>query len=263
MPSLCQRRRRRSLLASGGFVRWSRRAAVQFPKQCMSAGRKVIRMNAKPWLRSLKRPIGQKKLGVPKVCLLTLGSLGLAWHLIHAQNKDMISIACFPYHPENVYTIFQWMFCIDCTQDLFVSRITKTVSKTSKLSKRKKRGWFTKENMANTLQWSAFLSSKTCSFGNWDAETLGIYLGPSVMDPNHRSFGNKVVLKKTYGKQNLYIWSMGQLRSESKTHSLTIVATQGLHQVRGWLLWTHRQRATLEESWLAVFLSIQPACVYA
>ncbi|CAL1134729.1 unnamed protein product [Cladocopium goreaui] len=34
--------------------------------------------------------------------------------------------------------------------ELFISRITKTISKGNKLSKRKKRGWFTKEQMAKT-----------------------------------------------------------------------------------------------------------------
>lgn len=42
-------------------------------------------------------------------------------------------------------------------QDLFIQRITKTISKCNKLSKRKKRGWFTKEAMAKTLQWSSQL----------------------------------------------------------------------------------------------------------
>ncbi|CAK9116681.1 unnamed protein product [Durusdinium trenchii] len=43
----------------------------------------------------------------------------------------------------------------DWSKDLFISRITKTLSKTNKLSRRKKRGWFTKEAMSRVLNWSA------------------------------------------------------------------------------------------------------------
>ncbi|CAK9026534.1 unnamed protein product [Durusdinium trenchii] len=41
------------------------------------------------------------------------------------------------------------------SKDMFVTKLTKTLSKTNKLSKRKKRGWFTKEAMARVLNWSA------------------------------------------------------------------------------------------------------------
>lgn len=44
-------------------------------------------------------------------------------------------------------------------QDAFISRVTKSLQKTSKLSKRKKRGWYTKEQMASTLGWSTSLNS--------------------------------------------------------------------------------------------------------
>ena len=44
------------------------------------------------------------------------------------------------------------------SEDLFVSRVIKTITKTNKLSRRKKRGWFTKETMSTVLQWSAFLA---------------------------------------------------------------------------------------------------------
>lgn len=40
-------------------------------------------------------------------------------------------------------------------QDLFISRVTKTLSKTNKLSRLKKRGWFSKEAMTRVLNWSA------------------------------------------------------------------------------------------------------------
>ena len=52
-------------------------------------------------------------------------------------------------------------FLLPSNQELFISRITKTISKTSKLSRRKKRGWFTKEAMSKTLQWSSILG-RTC-----------------------------------------------------------------------------------------------------
>jgi hypothetical protein len=44
-------------------------------------------------------------------------------------------------------------------QDMFISRITKVISQNKKLSRRKKRGWFTKEEMAKTLGWSTPLFS--------------------------------------------------------------------------------------------------------
>lgn len=47
------------------------------------------------------------------------------------------------------------IFALDLPQDMFVTKLTKTLSKTNKLSKRKKRGWFTKEAMARVLNWSA------------------------------------------------------------------------------------------------------------
>ena len=43
-------------------------------------------------------------------------------------------------------------------QDLFVSRVTKTITKTNKLTRKKKRGWFTKETMNTVLKWSSFLA---------------------------------------------------------------------------------------------------------
>ena len=45
-------------------------------------------------------------------------------------------------------------------QDMFVSRITKTLAKTNKLSRRKKRGWYTKEAMSKELGWSTSLVFK-------------------------------------------------------------------------------------------------------
>ncbi|CAL1137239.1 unnamed protein product, partial [Cladocopium goreaui] len=39
--------------------------------------------------------------------------------------------------------------------DLFVSRVTKTITKTNKLTRKKKRGWFTKETMNTVLKWSS------------------------------------------------------------------------------------------------------------
>ena len=43
---------------------------------------------------------------------------------------------------------------------MFVTRITKTLAKTNKLSRTKKSGWYTKENMSKVLGWSAFLVFK-------------------------------------------------------------------------------------------------------
>jgi hypothetical protein len=43
---------------------------------------------------------------------------------------------------------------------MFVSRITKTLAKTNKLSRRKKRGWYTKEAMSKELGWSTSLVFK-------------------------------------------------------------------------------------------------------
>lgn len=59
----------------------------------------------------------------------------------------------------NKFNIHQedW-FNFDLLQELFLARITKTITKTSKLSKKKKRGWFTKEAMQRTLNWSASLA---------------------------------------------------------------------------------------------------------
>lgn len=57
----------------------------------------------------------------------------------------------FNIHPED------W-FNFNLLQDLFLSRISKTITKTSKLSKKKKKGWFTKEAMQRTLNWSASLA---------------------------------------------------------------------------------------------------------
>lgn len=42
-------------------------------------------------------------------------------------------------------------------QDLFVSRITKTISQKKMLQRKRKRGWFTKEQMQKTLNWSTSL----------------------------------------------------------------------------------------------------------
>ena len=44
-------------------------------------------------------------------------------------------------------------------QDLFISRITKTLSKLNRCSRRTRKGWFTKEQMSNNLNWSARLGS--------------------------------------------------------------------------------------------------------
>ncbi|CAL1159177.1 unnamed protein product [Cladocopium goreaui] len=41
------------------------------------------------------------------------------------------------------------------SKDLFVSRVTKTITKTNKLTRKKKRGWFTKETMNTVLKWSS------------------------------------------------------------------------------------------------------------
>lgn len=49
-------------------------------------------------------------------------------------------------------------------KDLFIARITKIIAKTNKLSRRKKRGWFTKEAMSKQLQWSSILGSKYNQF---------------------------------------------------------------------------------------------------
>ena len=40
--------------------------------------------------------------------------------------------------------------------------MTKTLSKSNKLTKSKKRGWFTKEAMARVLNWSASFVPNTC-----------------------------------------------------------------------------------------------------
>lgn len=42
-------------------------------------------------------------------------------------------------------------------QDLFVSRVTKTISQKKMLQRKRKRGWFTKEQMQKTLNWSTSL----------------------------------------------------------------------------------------------------------
>ena len=43
-------------------------------------------------------------------------------------------------------------------QDLFISRVTKTLAKTNKLSKKTKRGWYTKEQMSKRpIEWSSQL----------------------------------------------------------------------------------------------------------
>ena len=46
-------------------------------------------------------------------------------------------------------------------QDMFISRMTKTISQNKKLSRRQKRGWFTKEQMKSSLSWSASLANHT------------------------------------------------------------------------------------------------------
>ena len=43
------------------------------------------------------------------------------------------------------------------SQELFITRVTKTIQKKNVLSKRKKRGWFTKEQMSRVLNWSGQL----------------------------------------------------------------------------------------------------------
>ena len=43
-------------------------------------------------------------------------------------------------------------------QDLFVSRITKTITQKKTLQRKQKRGWFTKEQMQNTLGWTVLIS---------------------------------------------------------------------------------------------------------
>ncbi|CAL1161150.1 unnamed protein product [Cladocopium goreaui] len=40
------------------------------------------------------------------------------------------------------------------SKEVFVSKVTKSIQKTSKLSRRKKRGWYTEETMATVLKWS-------------------------------------------------------------------------------------------------------------
>ena len=48
-------------------------------------------------------------------------------------------------------------FVLFSLEDLFVTKVSKTITKSSKLTRRKKKGWFTKETMATVLNWSAFL----------------------------------------------------------------------------------------------------------
>lgn len=60
-----------------------------------------------------------------------------------------------------------YLICSSCwlklfMQDLFVSRITKVISQNKKLSRKKRRGWYTKEQMAKTLGWSSSLVMKFC-----------------------------------------------------------------------------------------------------
>jgi hypothetical protein len=42
-------------------------------------------------------------------------------------------------------------------QDMFITRVTKSVIKTNKQSRKKRRGWYTKEAMAKDLGWSSLL----------------------------------------------------------------------------------------------------------
>lgn len=44
---------------------------------------------------------------------------------------------------------------------MFITKVTKTISKTNKVSKRQKRGWFTKEQMSKSLNWGALLGGVT------------------------------------------------------------------------------------------------------
>ena len=72
---------------------------------------------------------------------------------------------------------------LDCRhQDLFIQRITKTITKSSKLSKRKKRGWFTKEDMIKKLQWggSLSLSEKSLGFSITNLDDKWVLIGVST-----------------------------------------------------------------------------------
>ena len=68
--------------------------------------------------------------------------------------KCLVTLVCIPCHVRLDLRDLQ----LHCTQELFISRITKSVAKTSKLSRHKRRGWFTKEQMAKKLEWSSNLS---------------------------------------------------------------------------------------------------------
>ena len=57
-------------------------------------------------------------------------------------------------NPMSKLSLFQ-VLCPCLLQDLFVSRITKTITQKKTLARKQKRGWFTKELMSTTLGWSA------------------------------------------------------------------------------------------------------------
>ena len=159
-PSLHQRLRVLVWLACEGFVKWSHQAVVLFPRKSMRGGKVGLKRNGRPCLKSLKKPTGQEifgfkfKVGLLRFFLAYLEIKRLVCCFFHYICLDFLrkfkDLGINPSH-------------IGWTQDLFVSRITKTISKTSKLSRRKKRGWFTKEGMIKTLQWSPFLGSTSAT----------------------------------------------------------------------------------------------------
>lgn len=81
------------------------------------------------------------------------------WVDCHSEQLGRIDFMDFNQHMFSPldYMVYLFIVLSPAPQDLFISRITRTLQRTNRLSRKKKRGWFTKEQMSKVLQWSGFL----------------------------------------------------------------------------------------------------------
>lgn len=125
-------------------------ADARFPIPSTNVGKTGGSQSGKRCLRSWNGQVGIRT-GVLTWSFI-VGSFPLKVFFIHHKNGD-----CW------LGAGGMFMFFL---QDLFITRVTKTIQKKNVLSKKKKRGWFTKEMMASTLNWSALLGLRLDKIGS-------------------------------------------------------------------------------------------------
>ena len=147
-----------------------------------------------------------------------------------------------------LYITTSWLHCLH--QELFISRITKTISKVNKLSKRKKRGWFTKEQMAKTLQWSSTLCSTQQQYAKrfspnmcWASQMfVGSEVSPCYLNISHAT-------QMTYNYIYIYIF-VDSLRCYHKSIATSISGAT-----------SRMSLSTASDPEMKGWWRIQPACI--